>query len=73
MNVLYVEKSSEEMDFFFFSPREITPARNAINVKNVVILHPLKSMLNLMLARNHINVFNMGKLHPLGHTWELTL
>lgn len=72
MNVLYVEKASEEMDFFF-SPREITQERNAMNVKNVVTLHPLKSMLNIMLVRNHITVFSMGKLHPLGHTWELIL
>lgn len=72
MNVLYVEKSSEEIDLFS-PPREITPARNAMNVKNVVILHPLKSMFNHMLARNHINVFSMGKLHSLEHTWELTL
>lgn len=62
MNVLYVEKASEEMDIF--SPREITQERNAMNVKNVVILHPLRSMLNLMLVRNYINVFSMGKLHP---------
>lgn len=73
MNVLYFEKSSEEMDFFFFFRRKITLARNAMNVKNVTILHPLKPMLNLMLVRNHINVSSMGKLHPLWHMWELTL